>query len=262
MWNQIVEGFSFSKIGGWSSIFIAAVTLFTFLRKNQVITTLTSTNVEKLISSKEKRILIKIIHYFFYIFIGFIFSIFLTILYYNIGVKIDFSFILFLIGAVLYLIVVYIMITKKSIFDNKLTRARNIFLSMNIFIAHLFCFLSVVPVYVATYLSSTDFSITLDQTHELYVCVMALVVSSVLFITWHLITGVQLREKFSEYQYQCFYIIDQEDKNVSWFIYHLIDKDRFLLGDKEYKEDANVFRIEERTKIFSEKIHLFQKKKE
>nr|WP_154959736.1 hypothetical protein [Paenibacillus xylanexedens] len=104
--------------------------------------------------------------------------------------------------------------------------------------------------------------LTTDKPGELLInitlCLLSLLFTSSMFVLLIIMTFFQLREKFSKYDYECFYVLDQEDQEMKWFIYHLIDKENFLLGNNEYIHDATIFRTEERSKILSEKIHLLR----
>ncbi|WFR62800.1 hypothetical protein P9222_32635 [Paenibacillus amylolyticus] len=123
-------------------------------------------------------------------------------------------------------------------------------------------FFSVLPSFLASSIAEGSLELTLDKPEVLIVnltlTLFSLLFTSSMFVLLIIMTFSQLREKFSKYEYECFYVLDQEYEDMKWFIYHLIDKELFLLGNSEYIHDATIFRTEERSKILSEKIHLLK----
>ncbi|MEK3827163.1 hypothetical protein [Paenibacillus sp. FSL K6-1558] len=262
MWDRILDGQFLSKLGGVGGIVAILSFMWTFFKKNQVITSLTSSKIERLISSKEKRTLIKISNYIFYVTIGLIASTFLTIIYMLIDLKGYLVFVISIIGTFLYLVVLYITLTQKSVFDKRFSRSKNLNFTVSLLLLQTFCFFSVMPGFIASSVSEGSLVLTTDKPGELLInitlCLLSLLFTSSMFVLLIIMTFFQLREKFSKYDYECFYVLDQEDQEMKWFIYHLIDKENFLLGNNEYIHDATIFRTEERSKILSEKIHLLR----
>ncbi|MEN1988181.1 hypothetical protein [Paenibacillus hubeiensis] len=258
MWSQFLDGEVISKIGSWGGLGLAFVTLFSFLRKNQVITTLTSSKVERLLSSKEKRTVIKILNFIMFVIIGFIFSIILTIAYYNLSSIESIIPVVIIVGILAYLIVAYIMVIKRTAFDKYLSESANLKLTMIIFMIQMLSFFSIGPLGISFLILDGKINLTFNQPEELLNNLLLCGVVLVVFVLLSATTLVQLRDKFSKYHYECFYILEQGNTNERWFIYHLMDNERFLLGNKEFKQDATVFRTEERSKILTEKIFLLK----
>jgi hypothetical protein len=262
MWDKVLDGQFLTKLGGMGGIVAILSFMWTFFKKNQVITSLTSSKIERLISSKEKRTLIKIFNYIFYVIIGSVFSVFLTVLYYNLGVNEYFTLGISIIGTCFYFIIVYISLTKRSIFDKRLSRSKNLTFTLIVLTIQTLCFFSVLPSFLASNLTEGSLVLTMDKPEvsliNLTLSLISLCFSSSMFVLLIIMTFTQLREKFTKYAYECFYVLDQEDRGKKWFIYHLLDKDHFLLGNSEYIHDATTFRTEERSKIISEKIYLSQ----
>lgn len=262
MWDRILDGQFLSKLGGVGGIVAILSFMWTFFKKNQVITSLTSSKIERLISSKEKRTLIKISNYIFYVTIGLIASTFLTLIYMLIDLKGYLVFVISIIGTFLYLVVLYITLTKKSVFDKRFSRSKNLNFTVSLLLLQTFCFFSVMPGFIASSVSEGSLVLSTDKPGELLInialCLLSLLFTSSMFVLLIIMTFSQLREKFSKYDYECFYVLDQEDQEMKWFIYHLIDKENFLLGNNEYIHDATIFRTEERSKILSEKINLLR----
>lgn len=262
MWDRILDGQFLSKLGGVGGIVAILSFMWTFFKKNQVITSLTSSKIERLISSKEKRTLIKISNYIVYVILGFIVSVFLTLLYFNLGMNEYVTLVISIIGTCLYFIIVYISLTKNSFFDKRFSRLKNFKFSLIILMVQILCFFSVLPSFLASSIAEGSLELTLDKPEVLIVnltlTLFSLLFTSSMFVLLIIMTFSQLREKFSKYEYECFYVLDQEYEDMKWFIYHLIDKELFLLGNSEYIHDATIFRTEERSKILSEKIHLLK----
>ncbi|MDN4604874.1 hypothetical protein P5G61_26855 [Paenibacillus sp. F6_3S_P_1C] len=262
MWDRILDGQFLSKLGGVGGIVALLSFMWTFFKKNQVITSLTSSKFERLVSSKEKRTMIKISNYIFYVIIGLIASTFLTLIYMVIDLKGYLVFVISIIGTFLYFVVLYISLTKKSVFDKRFSRSKNLNFTVSLLLLQTFCFFSVMPGFIASSASEGSLVLTTDNTGELLInitlCLLSLLFASSMFVLLIIMTLSQLREKFSKYDYECFYVLDQEYEDMKWFIYHLIDKEHFLLGNSEYIHDATIFRTEERSKILSEKIHLLK----
>ncbi|WP_315794626.1 hypothetical protein [Paenibacillus sp. BIC5C1] len=262
MWDRILDGQFLSKLGGLGGIVAILSFMWTFFKKNQVITSLTSSKIERLISSKEKRTLIKISNYIFYVMIGSIFSVFLTVLYYNLGVNEYFTFCISIIGTIFYFTILYVSLTQKSIFDKRLSRSKNLTFTLIVLTLQTLCFFSVLPSFLASNIAEGSLVLTMDKPEVLLInltlSLITLCFSSSMFVLLIIMTFTQLREKFTRYAYECFYVLDQEDQEIKWFIYHLLDKDHFLLGNCEYIHDATIFRTEERSKLLSEKIHLLK----
>ncbi len=171
-------------------------------------------------------------------------------------------FVISIIGTFLYLVVLYITLTQKSVFDKRFSRSKNLNFTVSLLLLQTFCFFSVMPGFIASSVSEGSLVLTTDKPGELLInitlCLLSLLFTSSMFVLLIIMTFFQLREKFSKYDYECFYVLDQEDQEMKWFIYHLIDKENFLLGNNEYIHDATIFRTEERSKILSEKIHLLR----
>ncbi|MCG7377798.1 hypothetical protein MH215_12405 [Paenibacillus sp. ACRSA] len=262
MWDRILDGQFLSKLGGVGGIVTLFSFMLTFFKKNHVITSLTSSKIERLISSKEKRTLIKISNYIVYVILGLIASTFLTLIYMVIDLKGYLVFVISIIGTFLYLVVLYITLTKKSVFDKRFSRSKNLNFTVSLLLLQTLCFFSVMPSFIASSVSEGSLVLATDKPGELLInitlCLLSLLFASSMFVLLIIMTFSQLREKFSKYDYECFYVLDQEYEDMKWFIYHLIDKEHFLLGNSEYIHDATIFRTEERSQILSEKIHLLK----
>ncbi|MDN8591627.1 hypothetical protein Q0V21_22950 [Paenibacillus sp. 11B] len=265
MWSQIAEWSLLSRLSGLSSIIIFIGALYTFLRKNQFITTLTSTKIEQLFFSKEKKMILKTIYFLSQLILGFVFSVILTTVYYFIEVGEYFIQYVSIIGAFSYLLILYISLRKNSYFDKNLSRVQNIILWKFMLLVQTLCMFSLFPISVAQSILSGKVSFSPTPSDQFILTIVAATIvlglSTLVFMIIIKFSNKKINEKFSEYDYDCFYITDKHDTSLKWFVYHLIDKENFLLGNSKIKEEAAIYRVEERKNVLTEKIHILRLKK-
>ncbi|AIQ68701.1 hypothetical protein [Paenibacillus graminis] len=269
MWNQIAE-FPFIKTLGWGSIIIFIGTLVTQIRKLQPITTLSSTNVEKLLYSKEMRISVNMLTFLFHAFItttissGLCFLLYevytnffnhATIEFFNIVTFVIFGF------AMVSLLILFISANFKKgiievLFKSRDGRINSTLIILSIFAITSFCLF---PNILVT--SVITGNVGYKNNAELFAIFLAFLlvltpVSSfnlvVLKRIWKLIL-----KKLRSYSGEYYYILLDGNAN-KWFVYHQIEKDLFLIGDSELTEDSKVFKTIEKKELITKNIFVYR----
>jgi hypothetical protein len=260
VWSQITEWPVITKISGLGSILVFIGTLVAFIRKNQIITTVTSTKIEQLFFSKEKKLYVKLFKFF----MNFIFSVLCSclLIVFLYEIKISSSIVYWILwGAVIsYIILLYISYFKLEIFNRLIPKTYNLMVVFIIFIFHIACLFSVIPGFLVSTLLESQLSINFNEIEHLLSAIL-IVFLSIIFVNFCFValtiqTATQLLKRYGKYSEESFYIKTQE--NIKWYIYYPIDSEYFLLGNELHIEEATVFRTEKRSDILLEKIYLLR----
>ncbi|MEK4189962.1 hypothetical protein [Paenibacillus sp. FSL L8-0494] len=269
MWNQIAE-FPLFKTLGWGSVIIFIGTLVTQIKKLQPITTLSSTNVEKLLYTKEMRISVNVLTFIFHAFITTMISSGLSFLLYEVYTNffIDVTiqslnivtFVFFGI-AMLSLLILFISVNFKKgiieiLFKSRDGRINSTLIILAIFAITSFCMFPNILV-SSVIIGDVDY----ENNAELFAIFLAFLlvltpVSSfnlvVLKRVWKLIL-----KKLRSYSGEYYYILQDGDAK-RWFVYHQIEKDLFLIGDSVLTEDSKVFKTIEKKELITMKIFVYR----
>lgn len=266
MWEQIV-GLSLKTIS-WGGVLAFLVSIITILRKIQPITTLTSSNFEKTLLTKEKRMLVNLLRFLYHsliymIVISFVFYCFYRLYsgaYFHVSKK--FMNVLPNVFANILIISSMILmntsISEKSIIERITTNK----------IIHAITFLLVLAVYI---LSSTIFipslfvpllfNGTFDYSHNTELFALCLIFATVFFIYSIVIMGGM---KFSLSQYEKkkkmdsgeYFYIQENESSDKWYVYYPTNSDLYLLGDTLSPKDTNVFRTLQKKDLLAQKIYV------
>ncbi|MCL6605617.1 MAG: hypothetical protein K6T94_22360 [Paenibacillus sp.] len=260
MWSQLAE-IPLTKALGWGSFVLFFGSIVTYLRRMQVVTSLTSTKVEKLLFTKEKRLFVNLIQYLLQtLFAVMTFCIF-TLLFYEYGTNNSAVLMFISVAVISYLMLIYISLTDENFLDRKLKRGTTALISVIILFVHILCLFMIIPGYFAVVLLNESDTTNINLIEDLWMLFLGIVlflmfISGVLVLfTRH--TSKLLFDKFNRFLDEYFYITEK-DTSTKWFIYHPIDNDYILLGNKEVPDNAIIYRTVERKKILEEKIYMLK----
>lgn len=266
MWEQIA-GLSLKTIS-WGGILAFFAGLITILRKIQPITTLTSSNFEKTLLTKEKRMLVNLLRFLYHsliytIVIGFVFYCFYG-LYSSTYLHVSKEFMFILPNVISYILIISSMIlintsiAEKSIIE-RITSNKKI---------HAITFLVLLAVFV---LSSTLFIPSLfvpivingnfnySNNKELFI--ICLFFAAMFFIYSTVMMGGM---KFSLSQYEKkkkmdsgeYFYIQENESSDKWYVYYPTNSDLYLLGDTLSTKETNVFRTMQKKDLLAQKIYV------
>ncbi|MEK4207139.1 hypothetical protein [Paenibacillus sp. FSL R10-2788] len=266
MWEQIA-GLSLKTIS-WGGILAFFAGLITILRKIQPITTLTSSNFERTMLTKEKRMLIKLLRFIFqsliYMFVlGFALYCFYG-LYTNTFLNISkktmqvipsiFSFVLF--SSSMFLS--HLILSEKSIVE-RITGNRKVYVLTFLITFTLFILSSTlfIPSLIAPLVIKGE--IQYNNNSELLVVVVAF--AMIFFIYSIVMMGgskfylSQLDKKLKISSGEYFYIQENESSD-KWYVYYPTNSDLYLLGDTLSPKETNVFRTMQKKDLLAQKIYV------
>lgn len=267
---------------GWILTVITG-TIVPFVLKLQPVTTLTSTKLERVLLSKEKRLSLKLLEFFFTSIMATFASSGLFTVYYSLydttlikNNTIYFNILLGVLAVASCLGMGFLIFSTtikrlrqaphkkrkhlKRRAENKYKRATWILIVMCSFSLTIF---SIIPASIAYEVVNGDVKITVSDWNELTSVLIALGVSiflSCLFFVWVLKEVSEILFKnIARYLGQTFFIEEKnEETTKKWFIYHPREKDSILLGDSPFPEDAKVFRNISRSSVLEMEIHSHQ----
>ncbi|MNC05873.1 hypothetical protein D3C75_533710 [compost metagenome] len=267
MWEQII-GLSFIKTISWGGLVAFLATLLTQLRKIQPITTLTSSNFERTLLTKEKRMLVKLFSFIiqsiiYMVIIGFL-SFCFYVLYSNTYYKIPRKFMTVLPNFLSYMLIIssailiYISISEKSLIEritsNKKTHARTFTVTLVAFVLSSIFF---IPSMFAPLM--IDGGIEYSNNTELSVIILIIVtfsfVYSMAIMSAMKFSLSQLEKKMKKASGDYFYIQENEDSE-KWYVYYPTSNDLFLLGDTPLSKETNVFKTMGKKELLARKIYV------
>ncbi|NJJ37798.1 hypothetical protein [Paenibacillus apii] len=257
MIDKIVE-LPFIKSLGWSSLIAIIAGLIPLLGKMGIITSITSSKVERLLFSKEKRAYIGVINFV----LTYLLVVFVTSSMTVMVSRVSFSMagfntiaIITLFSLILLLAIIY---SPESIFIRFGKRA--LIFSLIIHMVHIFSLFIFTPILISASFNESNmtqleiesmFNDPLKYKNTLLLLLLILSVANLLFLAISYFTTINFFKKFSTEKY---YVVDASDSS-HWFIYHPVDKEHILLGNDVSLDSATVFKIEERKKLLTEKIN-------
>ncbi|WP_338541813.1 hypothetical protein [Paenibacillus tundrae] len=260
MWSQIAEWSIISKISGLGSIIVFIGTLVAFIRKNQLITTVTSTKIEQLFFTKEKKLYVRMFKFFMNFIFSVLCSCLIIIFFYEI--KISSSIVYYILwGAITsYVVLIYVSYFKIDVFDRLLPKANKFIVVCIIFIFHIGCLFSFIPGFLVVTILESQLSINFNVIEQLLGAIIAIIITitfvNICFVALTIQTATQLLKKYNKYSEECFYI--KAPDNIKWYIYYPIDNEYFLLGNELHIEEATIFCTKQRSEILSEKIYFLR----
>ncbi|WP_440960526.1 hypothetical protein ACN6KS_22505 [Paenibacillus nitricinens] len=260
MWSQLAE-IPLIKALGWGSFVLIIGSIVTYLRKIQVVTSLTSTKVERLLFTKEKRLFVNLIQYLMQTLFAVLAFCFLTPFFYEYGITHSAVLVFISVAVVSYIVLMYISLTNENFLDRKLKRGTTALISVSILFVHILCLFMIIPGYLAVVLLNESDATNINLTGDLWLLILGLILF-LMFISGVLVTFTRhtaklLFDKFNRFLDEYFYITEKET-SIKWFIYYPIDNDYILLGNKEVTDNATIYRTLERKKVLEEKIYLLK----
>jgi len=261
--NQIEEIFT-SFLKG-STVTAGVVSLLFMLLRSQPITLFTATSVEKIFFSKEKKLSILTIRYLFQVFIVSVlmFSVFV----YSYDNDIPYHEVMLWTMAI-YLVIGFIFFMWKLFsyksFKNYI-KSKGFKTKLTILLCALLycCVLIILP---AFYLGNTvdqqtfDFELTNDN---FYVEIIVVYASFLLFscvVLFYVKLVFKICIEYDLFSDKSIYIMLMENGNEEkWFVFHPVDKDKFLLGSAPHHDESIEFRYIERTELLKNKMYVYKR---
>lgn len=259
--NEVIEILKIKSFG-WGGVTVILGAIIPLFTKKSIITSITSSKVEKLLFSKEKRMYINITNFLLaYLVINFVTLLF-AISFSKAGVTMAFFNTVSVITIVSLLIIMMIILVSDSYFSEHLTGFGFTLFSFSFFAIHMVCLFLVAPFLIAATLNSslTQEQITMLFNHpieyknQISVVLIVLCVANLIFEILAYSTKTAFFQKFI---YERFFIIDSD--SIQWYIYHPMDKDHVLLGNNASLSGATIFKIKEKNDILTCNIHVLHK---
>ncbi|OME07841.1 hypothetical protein BSK64_06175 [Paenibacillus odorifer] len=274
MWDQFIE-LPFVKSLGWGWIIPIISGLLPLILKLQPVTALTSTKLEQILLSKEKRLSLRIAEYIFHsLLISIVSSSSFFAFYgiYNIPFVlshqkiIDFSMnslaILFIVTLIILMLVSILKWKPKVKFFNWLfgTKNKQINWIMGTLILFFIASFTLIPNSLAS--GVVRGNIKFDGTNQVIAFTVIFVIAMFIFclcffgFAKHISTLVF--SKFRRYSGKTFYFLEKKDGySIKWYIYHPVDKVKYLLGDTALPEEAKLFKFIEKKELLEKEIHVY-----
>lgn len=251
LWNQITEMIN-NKIISAGGIVTILGTIFLFIFNAQPITALTSTKLEKVLFTKERRASVRIVYFILQWIISCIATLISAIFFYSIHISFSAVACIFLATSITYLFVQYIISTEKTLLDKYLKKTLSLSISVMLLLAHIILIFIAFPSFFAAIMNSSKLTglTNVPSDYWLSIGVFAIIICgfNILALLNVRNTLREFSKKINKFISEGFYI-NEKDSSVKWYIYHPIDKDNILLGNKEPNGEATEFRIIERKKV-------------
>lgn len=267
MWEQLA-GLSFKTLS-WGGLVAFIAALIPVVRKIQPITTLTSTNLEKTLLTKEKRLFVKltlffthsimylgVIGFFYYCFYG---------LYTNKFFEISVDAMQIVSALLAYALFISSMFLFHLAFSEK-SLIERISGNRKKFIVTYLTTLSIFITSATFYIPSLSASLVIESnySHKNTRELMVLIVVYVLFFFIYSIgimavlkaLTAQMDKKLNLISGESFYIHLQENDSKKWYVYYPTSTDLFLLGDTPSSKLTNVFMTLPKKDLLAKKIHV------
>ncbi|MEK3658198.1 hypothetical protein NSQ29_01385 [Paenibacillus sp. FSL F4-0236] len=260
MWDQIIGFLSNKLIGAGGLVAILGAIILPLL-KAQPITALTSTRLERVLFTKERRASVKLAYFI----VQWIISCTLATLFAFFLYTLNISFIvvtcIIIVASFTYMTLQYIVSTKKSLLDKHLSSGLNIIISVMFLLVHTATIFTALPSFFAGVASFSNFSADDKITAEFWI-MMAIFFAVNCVVNLFLLlsarnTFKEFIKKFNKYISEGFYIVEA-NSDKKWYVFHPTDKDNILLGNKESAEEATEFRIIERKKVLEYTINYIR----
>ncbi|MEI2395735.1 hypothetical protein [Paenibacillus phytohabitans] len=266
MWEQLA-GLSIKTLS-WGGLIAFLAALIPVVKKIQPITTLTSSNFERTLLTKEKRMLVKlfrfiiqsiiymaVIEFLLYCFYG---------LYSNTYFEIPKKIMIVLPNVFSYILVISSMIlintsiSEKSLIEritsNKKIHAITFLILLSVFILSATLF---IPLLFAPLLINGG--IKYSNNSELFavflVFVMIFFVYSIVIMGGMKFSLTQFEKKRNMESGDYFYI-QENDTSEKWYVYYPTSDDLYLLGDTPSTKETNVFKTMAKKELLTQKIHV------
>ncbi|WP_438498500.1 hypothetical protein [Paenibacillus sp. IHBB 3054] len=260
MLDQIVKVIN-SKIIGLGGIVAILGTIILPLLKAQPITALTSTKLEKVLFTKERRASVKLAYFFLQWIISSTFAILFAFFLYTLDISFIVVTCIIIVASFTYMTLQYIISTEKSLLDKHLPNGLNIIISILFLLVHTSSIFTALPSFFAAVVSSSNFSED-EKISAGFWTMMAIFFAINCGVNLFLLSSArntfkEFIRKFNKYLSEGFYIVEA-NSDKKWYIYHPTDKDNVLLGNKESAEEATEFRIIERKKVLEHTINYLR----
>jgi hypothetical protein len=267
MWEQIV-GLSFIKTISWGGLVAFLAALISIVKKIHPITTLTSSNFERALLTKEKRVLVKLSRFImqsiiYMAVIGFVSFCFYG-LYSNTYFKIPKKFIIMLPNVLSYIVIISssilinISISEINLIgrltSNKKTHAITFITTLAVFVLSSTFF---IPSIFASLLINGG--IKYSNNTELSLIIL-------IFVTFWFVLSIAIvgGMKFSLSQFDKklniasgdYFYIQENETSEKWYVYYPTSNDLFLLGDTPLSKETNVFKTMGKKELLEKKIYV------
>lgn len=260
MWDQIVGFLSNKLIGAGGLVAILGAIILPLL-KAQPITALTSTKLERILFTKERRASVKLAYFIVQWGISCTLPILIAFFLYTIHISFIVVTCIIIVASFTYMTLQYIISTEKSLLDKYLPNGINLLLSMIFLLVHTTLIFVALPSFYAAAASSGNFSADGEIPAGFWTA-MAILFAINCFVNLFLLISArsifkEFIKKFNKYLSEGFYIVE-ENSDKKWYVFHPTDKDNILLGNKESAEEATEFRIIARKKVLEHTINYIR----
>ncbi|MFD0588009.1 hypothetical protein ACFQZE_08335 [Paenibacillus sp. GCM10027627] len=229
------------------------ISLLLFLLKFKPVTLYSSSPIEKVIMTKERRLTVRALQYFVHVFISTLMLAFMTLAFHY--SKINYNKLI----AVICLIILslfFLFFTISNLIDKSYTTSNLVSKNILIYLSLIYitsCYILI------SYYSGTTISKVILNNSTVYILtsiVLSLIFSVSILIpaTYHVIKFFNSR--FGELP--ALYVADGVKK---WFLYHPIENDLILLGDSPSIDDCKEYIIKNRIDILNSSICVFNNEK-
>ncbi|WP_059052872.1 hypothetical protein [Paenibacillus senegalimassiliensis] len=239
-----------SKIGISGGIITLVLTIF----RLRPVTMLTSTYVEKRLSTKERNLSIKVVTNIGYIVVLYI-SYILVFLYAYSNKIHQFKLISYLGMVFIFIIFLLVGITSfSSDWSKKVWNNMNFcwkMISLIVFMINIICIAVVMPFYSGSAAALIPEENLVIDTYGKLTFILLLMLASCVFSWWILRWEFKMIISISD-QKKLFII----EGNIKWYIYHPVDNNLILIGNHLSSEKATIFRHIERSKLIQQNLYL------
>ncbi|WP_059051341.1 hypothetical protein [Paenibacillus senegalimassiliensis] len=247
---------SFNELLKYAGIPNAIILILTFcfaLNKIKPVTMITSTYVEKSLQTKEKRLYVKIIRHIGYLLLLFLYQVIITICSYQL--RIPFYNFIFYIGFVvsfLGMIISGAIRINKSWFKNFLKKRslKMKFIVLLLLVFSVLCTITIFPFLIGSGAAFVPGELITDQEKLVVVIIMLFFIACIfLFLFKWEVNSIDLA--FSDLK--SLFVMEESKK---WYIFYPVDDKYFLCGNEPNKQESNVFRYFEKTKLLEKELHI------